>query len=214
MCTSQDSHDDTTDTGSLMVGAGQSSKLDRERLFELLSNRRRRFVIHYMKRHPDERVAMGELSTQVAAWEHGIDPEEIEYDQRKRVHTALYQHHAPKLADAGVVNYDANRGEIELADTGAEIDLSLETVGDREITWATYFTSLSVLAGLLTVGCIVGLKPFRSIPDAIQGVAVAGAFLVSSLVFMYDARTSMLIGVDGPPPEVDTDQSDCPGKSP
>lgn len=153
---------------------------------------------------------MGELSTQVAAWEQAVSPDDLSYDDRKTVHTALYQHHAPKLDDAGVVEYDASRGKITLTSAGEDVDLYLETVGDTEISWATYFAALSVLGLFTGLGAFLGVEPLASIPGALWCLAVPTGFLVSSLVFVYDARQDMRLDGEGPPPEV-SDGHDAEG---
>ena len=94
-------------------GGGGRGGVSNEELFEVLSNRRRRYTLHYLKQRAGDPVEMGDLSTQVAAWETGTDPEALAYDERKRVHTSLYQHHAPKLDDAGIVDYNADAARIE-----------------------------------------------------------------------------------------------------
>ncbi len=111
--------------------------VDHGELYDALSTRRRRFATHYLQQRPEAHVDMDGLSTRVAAWEEGIDPDEVSYDQRKTVHTALYQHHAPTLDETGLVEYDATRGEITLTDAGQEVDLYLEAVRGRGITWST-----------------------------------------------------------------------------
>lgn len=143
---------------------------------------------------------MGELSRWVAAWEKGLEPEALDYDERKTVHTSLYQHHVPRLDDAEMVDYDASRGTVRLTDTGRDVDLYLEAVTGGEVPWAAYFTLLSVLGVFAVLGAGTGLLPQVEM-GAVWGVGVAVGFLVSSLVFLYDMRTRMRLGRDGPPPE-------------
>jgi hypothetical protein len=171
-------------------------------VFEVLSNQRRRYALHYLMQSPDEPVEMGDLSTQVAAWEIGVDPEEVTYDQRKSVHTSLYQYHAPKLDDTGMVEYDSRRGIVELTDEGSEIDLYLEAVRGREMPWASYFAILSTFAVALTSAAWLDVPPIGGFPEYTVAGVTTGAFLVSSLVFAYDSRTTMRLGSDGAPPEV------------
>jgi hypothetical protein len=168
---------------------------------EMLGNRRRRYALHYLKQQDDGVTEMGDLSRRVAAWEQGIDPEAVSYDERKTVHTALYQHHAPKLDEVGLIDYDSRSGRIELTDAGADVDLYLEAVANREIPWSTYFLGLSVLATLATVAA--WLATTSRAAQAACGIGAALAFLVSSATFVYDSRRSMRLGESGPPPGVD-----------
>lgn len=76
--------------------------LSRDETFYVLRNRRQRYAIHYLKQH-DGAVTIGELADQVTALEHGIRPEEITAQQRKRIYNSLQQTHLPKLARTGFV---------------------------------------------------------------------------------------------------------------
>ena len=175
-------------------------EISNDDLFEVLSNRRRRYTLHYLKQRADEPVEMGDLSTQIAAWETDTPPEELAYDERKRVHTSLYQYHAPKLDDAGIVEYDSQRGVVELTEAGSDLDLYLEAVSGRDIPWATYHLLLSGFAVSLMGAVYLDVPPTTLAPDATWGLFVAVAFLVSSAVFVYDNRFSMRLGSAGPPP--------------
>ena len=172
--------------------------IDHVQVYEVLSNRRRRCVLYYLQQHPDERVDVGDLSTQIAAWEAGVAAPAVDRDHRKSVHTSLYQHHAPKLADAGVVKYDSGRGKIELTESGASIDLYPRDEDHGQ--WATVFVGLSTAGGGLTVVCLVGIAPsvFMAVPDATWTGLVSALFLVSSLLYAYDTRKR---DPDGAPPE-------------
>ena len=188
-------------TASLEPGAKNDRITDGE-VFEVLSNQRRRYALHYLMQHADEPVEMGDLSTQVAAWEADVDPQAVTYDQRKSVHTSLYQYHAPKLDDTGLVEYDSRRGVVELTTAGSELDLYLEAVRGREIPWASYFLLLSAVATALVSAAWLDVPVFADLPAFAYAGFVSAAFLVSSMVFAYDNRTSMRLGSTGPPPGV------------
>ena len=187
-----------TDTTTANTG----DKISDTDLFEVLSNDRRRYALHYFMQHADEPVEMGDLSTQVAAWEHGTAPEQVSYDQRKSVHTSLYQYHVPKLDETGIVDYDSQRGVAELTDEGRQVDLYLEAVQGREIPWASYFVLLSVFSVALVAAGGLGVPFFADLPPYTCGGVAVAAFFVSSLVFAYDNRTAMRLGSVGPPPGV------------
>lgn len=80
-------------------------------VFHLLQNQRRRWVLHYL-RGVDETVNMGDLSEQIAAWEHDTTVDALRSAQRQRVYIALYQRHLPKLDDKGVIDYNQSRGRV------------------------------------------------------------------------------------------------------
>ena len=80
----------------------------------LLSATRRRYVIQYVAHdlnHGDT-VELGDLAEYVAALEHNTVPADITSDERKTVYIALYQIHLPKLADAGIIEWNRRDGEI------------------------------------------------------------------------------------------------------
>jgi DNA-binding transcriptional ArsR family regulator len=180
---------------------GPDADLSHGELFDLLANRRRRFALHYLKREAGP-VEMGELSSHVAAWERGVAPEQVSYDERKTVHTSLYQHHAPRLDDAGLVEYDARRGEVRLTERGADMDVYLDAVRGRTVSWATYFVGLAGLAVALTAGVWLGAVPTGLLDAAGLGAVVSAVLVVSATAFAYDAHASRL-GSDGPPPEAE-----------
>jgi hypothetical protein len=171
---------------------------------EMLGNRRRRYALHCLKQQDDGVVEMSDLSTQVAAWERGVDPEQVSYDERKSVHTSLYQHHAPKLDESGLVEYDSRSGVVELTEAGTEVDLYLEAVSGRDLPWPSYLLGVSGAGLLVTLAAFLGAVP-ASVPPAAPGVAVAVAVFVSAAVAVYDNRRRMRLGCDGPPPELDGD---------
>jgi hypothetical protein len=168
---------------------------------KILGNRRRRYALHCLKQQENGTIEMGDLSTQVAAWEIGIDPEQVSYDERKRVHTSLYQHHAPKLDEQGIVEYDARSGLLELTDAGEDVDLYLEAVQGRDVPWASYLLGVSAVGLLVTLAAYFGFIP-ASVPPTAPGIATGVGFFISSAVFVYDNRNRMRLGCEGPPPEL------------
>lgn len=89
----------------------EETELSLDAIYHLLQNERRRGVISYLAKH-DCPVTRSEVAEQVAAWENGTDVDQIDSQERKRVYIALHQVHLPKLDDAGVLEYDADRGTI------------------------------------------------------------------------------------------------------
>jgi hypothetical protein len=178
-----------------------ASPFDEERtddIFNVFANRRRRDAFHYLKQcEANTDIDVSDLSTQVAAWEHDVDPDRLDYDERKSVHTSLYQFHIPKMDDAGLVDFERQTSTVSLTETGEEIDVYLETVSEDEIPWSSYFLGLSVVnAGF--VGLHV--SNLLSVPSIAIAVAIVVTFLASSLVFWYYTRNEMQIGTDGEPP--------------
>lgn len=179
---------------------GPDAAADYDVLFEILSNKRRRFMIHYLKQRPTEQIDMGELSTQVAAWEYSVGCDELTYDQRKATHTSLYQYHAPKLADAGLIDYDTTRGKVSLSETGRKVEFYTEAVVSRNPAWPMCFLALSVVAvGIALVKrAEVGL--IAEMTAELLETTVIMSFFISAVLFVYDRQTRVRLGADGPPP--------------
>jgi hypothetical protein len=168
-------------------------------IFDVFANGRRRAVFHYLKqRDRNAEIDLSNLSTRVASWEQDVDPSALDYDERKSVHTSLYQFHLPKMDRAGLVEFEKQSSTVTLTETGADIDIYLETVPEDDIPWASYFVTVTGagtgLAGVTAVGDLV--------PIGGDGVAVliAVTLLVSSLVFYHQTRNEMRVGTSGNPP--------------
>lgn len=105
--------------------------LSKDVIFDLLKNGRRRDIIEYLIA-ADRMVTIAELSEHIAARENDIPLEELTSTQRKRVYVALYQTHLPKLDDAGVIDYESNRGTVLLTERVSALDPYLGDVDDTE----------------------------------------------------------------------------------
>ena len=182
-------------------GEQGSVDLEKETVFEILSNQRRRHTLHYLLRE-EEAVELRELSTQLSAWENGVETEEISHKERKRVYTALRQTHLPKMDDVGVLEYDKHRGVIEPTAEVEQLEFYLDVVPEKEIPRSEYYLGLSAVAGGLVAAVWADVAPFGLVPDMVWMVVVVLAFFVSAAVDSYCARHRRL-GKDGPPPDVD-----------
>jgi len=77
-----------------------------DRVFELLSNRRRRFVVHVLARADGHAMAFGDLVEAVVTIDADLDGPPATAERRREVATALYTTHFPRLEDAGVLEWD------------------------------------------------------------------------------------------------------------
>jgi hypothetical protein len=175
--------------------------LSREEVFEILSNRRRRFAIHYLQRNGN-RARLGELAETIAAWENGIEPAAVGASERKSVYTSLQQFHLPKLDDQGVVDFDDREGVIERTAAAEDIDIYLEVVDGRDVPWSHYYIALAVL-NLAVLGTgLAGIYPLTMVSGYGWGIFVVTTFLVSALLHTYVTRSEMRLGDTETPPEV------------
>jgi len=149
--------------------------------YEGLSNSRRRQILYLVKATTGETVTVSELATLIAAWEHDTDPEEVRYDDRKSVQTTIYQHHAPKLDEAGLVEYDERANELSLAidpDSLLFPDLPDEYPADDGSTDGRPSRRLTLVGAVLaTVAVVVGTQTTATWPLVALPAAAAGALL-------------------------------------
>jgi hypothetical protein len=93
--------------------SGTGERISKSHLFELLSADRRQEVLRYLDANGGT-ADLGELAEHIASLECECTVNELSSQQRKRVYVGLYQCHLPKMAEAGVINYDQDRGDVEL----------------------------------------------------------------------------------------------------
>jgi len=104
---------------------GEAEKPPLDLVFGILKNSRRREVLEYLRRR-EEPIDIGDLAEHIAAIENETTPKELTSKQRKRVYVALYQCHLPKMDDAEVVDFDNDRGTVELGDDAIEFEAYLK----------------------------------------------------------------------------------------
>ena len=115
--------DQTGSDSSGEIAAGQSDdsgSLSLDERFEILKNERRRIILQYLKA-VDGAVKLDEVADHVTAIENDTEIGAITSDERKRVYVGLYQFHLPKMAKMRVIDYDQDRGDIELTTTGERL---------------------------------------------------------------------------------------------
>lgn len=197
----------TMDTSAeLQADVDASSNLSTEDIYGVLSNRRRRYAIHYLKQ-TDGPIDVSTLAEQVAAWENDKSPAELSSQERKRVYISLYQSHLPTLEKRGLVEYDEDRGIVELTEPIANAQIYLEVVAERNVPWSYFYLGLSVVAALL-----VGLTYYEvGVLERVSSLAIAGAItlLFAASAILQTIQTGrMQLGDEGPPPELRTDRPD------
>lgn len=171
-------------------------EIPRDEIFDVLSNARRRQVLHYLKRAENRRrVELRELVDHVAAWENEIPIEEVSATERKRVYTALRQSHLPKMADADVIEYDTMRGEVRLTDAAREAELYLEYVPNEDIPWSHCYLGLAGVCAALVGISWLGVYPLSGLSGHSLAVLVVLTFAVAALVHAVQSASNR-IGTD------------------
>lgn len=169
-------------------------------MFEILSNRRRRYAAHAIKQEA-ETATIGDIAERVAAWEYDVDRTDLSYDERKRVYTALQQSHLPKMDAVGIVSFDKDRGVIEPEPALEDVDVYMDIVQGRDIPWSQYYLGLTAIALGVTIAVGLGSWPFGTLPELSGMLGIVVMFGISAAIHAYYA-TATRIGVEETPPEL------------
>ncbi|MFW6384873.1 MAG: DUF7344 domain-containing protein [Halodesulfurarchaeum sp.] len=180
---------------------GTRRDLSRDEIFDLLSNRRRRYVLRHLK----EKGPTSDLSTlsdDIAARENDVDPKQVTSKQRMRAYTALRQSHLPKMDRSGVVDFDTQSGDVHLTDAASDIDRYLESIDGTPTRWVLYYLGVGGIGFLVSAWCLLDIFPLGGIPDAMAGFLLS--ILVVSLALFHrrserhsSARRSDLLRLQG-----------------
>ncbi|WP_090506440.1 DUF7344 domain-containing protein [Natronorubrum sediminis] len=173
-----------------------SSDSRKGEIFDLLSNQRRRYTIHYCKRE-NEPVTIGDLAEHVAAWELDKEVTELTSAERKRVYTSLQQTHLPTLERADVIEFDDRT--IELTDEAADLEIYLDIVPSGSIPWAMYYLGLTAIGAVVVSGLWLGAIPTETVSELFWGTLVFSVFGVSAVVHAFQARKQQLGRMERPP---------------
>lgn len=152
------------------------SDLSQDVVFDILSNPRRRYVLYYLRTR-EEPVRLTKLAEEVAAWENDTNRSEITEQERKRVYVSLYQTHIPRLAEAGLIDYDKDSGQIALAEGAADIDSYLDST-EQSYPWQRIYLGLAVASAGLLAGTVL----FDFLPELIAATIVIVAFVIATVI--------------------------------
>ena len=74
----------------------------------------------------DGASTVGEMAEHIAAVENDTTVQQISSYERKRVYVGLYQNHLPMMDNVGVLEYDKNRGTVQLRACATQLEPYLE----------------------------------------------------------------------------------------
>ncbi|MFD1563214.1 hypothetical protein ACFR99_06610 [Haloarchaeobius amylolyticus] len=168
----------------------------RGEIFDLLSNNRRRYAIHYCKRE-DEPVTLGDLAEHVAAWELDKEVDQITSAERKRVYTSLQQSHLPTLERANIIEFDDRT--IELTEEAAELEVYLDVVPSDSVPWGVYYLGLTVIGSIVMAGLWLEVIPTEAVPELGWATLVFALFAGSAVVHVAQNRRMRLGEMERPP---------------
>lgn len=166
--------------------------LPRDEVFEMLSNERRRGVIHHLKARNGEGVPLDELVRAVAAWETQTSPDALPKGAKASVYSSLVQTHLPRLHEARVVDYDAEAGVVSSTALMRDVELYLEYSPRHDIPWAEYWLGLTAVAAALLAATWVGIPPFDALSGMLLASLIVAVMVVSSVAHVLQTRRARL----------------------
>lgn len=127
-------------------------------------------------------MELSELAEELAAAENGVPPDELTTRQRKRTYVSLSQTLVPKLAEAGVVEYDPDTRMVYPTQYVDGLGQFFRK-GDTGIAWHFVYGAVA-LAGLFLYGfsLIIEVPTFSSV--IIGFVVLASVALVSVVHYL------------------------------
>lgn len=168
-----------------LVTRHSPDELSMDDVFGILSNRRRRLILSYLRRG-EETVSIGELSEAIAAVENDRPIESVSSAERKRVYVALHQCHLPKMDEVDVISFAKSRGTVERASNTEVLQEYLERIrGGFDVStsvqsWQQFnfaIVATTFLALLVTLLLTAGFSTLHGV-----GLAILGAIGLGSLV--------------------------------
>jgi len=178
------------------MATGNDESPGRGEIFDLLSNHRRRYAIHFCKQR-DESVTLSDVAEQVAAWEQDKPVEELTSAERKRVYTSLQQTHLPTLSESGMIEFDGS--EVTLTEDAEQMEVYMDVVPGDSIPWGEYYLGLSVVGALVLAGVWFDILPTDLVPPVGWAAMVVATFAGSAAYHVYQSRQNRLGEVERPP---------------
>ncbi len=142
---------------SASTGEETASDLPLDQVFEILKNRRRRLVLHYLEEHDGE-SSLSDLAEHIAAIENDTTIKAISSTQRKRVYVGLYQCHLPKMDDMNIIDFDQNRGTVVLSQNADQVRSYLGEPDER--AWHKMYLGLSLSGAALFLVAEAGASQY------------------------------------------------------
>lgn len=164
----------------------EESSLDsfcRNELFDVLGNRRRRYVIWCLHRE-NSPIESRELAEKIAAWEEGTDSEEVSSSLYQSIYNSLYQTHLPRLEAAGVVEFDQSQNLVYPTARMVEVELLIDSAVPRTNGQSTDRVR-TVIGGAFASAATVSFFLFSGIEPYTAPLilfALLGAFILGGLV--------------------------------
>lgn len=151
-------------------------ELPLDQVFEILKNRRRREVLHYLEDHGGD-SSLSDLAEHIAAIENDTTVKAISSTQRKRVYVGLYQCHLPKMDDMNIVDFDQNRGTVVLSDNAEQVKSYLGE--PEEMEWYKMYMGITLVGALLFLFAAAGGTSYGLSSSVVLLLLIGGITLCS-----------------------------------
>ncbi|MFW6152755.1 MAG: DUF7344 domain-containing protein [Halobacteriota archaeon] len=162
--------------------ASPPGSLDKDDVFEILSNARRRRLL-FLLYGRDEPAELGDLAQDIATTEAGGEADRNQY---KRMYISLYQTHVPKLEEYGVIEYDPETKLVELTDRVDDVIAVFQAPARRPPWWRYY-----ALVGLVSAVVVIGLWWRSPGDDSVElGISLIPVALLFAIVAYHYYRST------------------------
>lgn len=169
------------------MSSESSGELSPDVVFEILSSRRRRMVLYILRQEGDT-ATVNELAERIASLENDIPVKQLTSQQQKRVYVSLYQTHLPKLDATGIIDYDADEGEVALTSRANEMNAYLTQTSTSTYPWKLHYAGLVVLSAVVLGLWLLGLPGLTAVPLVWLAMASAVAFAISGGIHYWQYR--------------------------
>lgn len=182
--------DKQQDYGTRGSGA-PADNLSLDTTFEVLKNSRRRLVLDNLRGH-EQAIELSELADIVTAEENDTEVSAITSTERKRVYVGLYQFHLPKMDDMGIIDFDQDRGTIELTTKGQQLLKAHDRSSAQCRPWHYLYLGLAAV-GLLAAGLSLWSGSWMA-PGLLVVQSLALAVLAVLQAIDYHGGISVVLG--------------------
>lgn len=159
-----------------------SATLSESAVHHLLSNARRRETLAVLLSER-EAVTVRELSETIAASEAGVTP--APRPLRESVYNTLHQTHLPKLAEFGLVEYEADRKVVRPRRKARRLDRYMDTMTPLGLTWGEYYRALGIGGLVAVVASLAGVPLFSATDPLVFASVVLAVFAASTLYQLW-----------------------------
>jgi len=175
-----------TGTETTAADVQRPARPERDVMFDLLGNARRRRTLRHLIEQP--RISITDLSARIAAWENDTTVDSVSSRQRKQVYSSLYQTHVPRLDDHGLARYDADDRVVELTGDAAYLRRFLDATDaprPRDThRWSRYFLFTAVVGAAVIAGHWLGTAPATRIATEDLYGLLTVTFMMLSVSFV------------------------------